>query len=129
MNNIRRLAASGAIAALLVSGASLPAQAGDGDVIREGDCSGRADWKLKVSPEDGRLEVEAEIDSNRTGQRWTWRLRHNGTLSASGVRYTRGPSGSFEVRRLMVNLRGTDTITVIARRPATGQTCRGVVQF
>lgn len=129
MDNIRRLAAGGAVTVLLVAGAAVPAQAKDGDVIRRGDCSGRADWKLKVSPEDGRLEVEGEIDSNRSGQRWTWRLKHNGTLSARGVRYTAGRSGSFEVRRLMVNLPGTDTIVFTARRPATGQTCRGVVRF
>lgn len=129
MRNIRRVAASGTIAILLVAGAALPAQAKDGDVIRTGDCGGRADWKLKVGHEDGRLEVEGEVDSNRAGQRWTWRMRHNGTLSASGVKYTRGASGSFEVRRLMVDLAGTDTITFVARRPATGQVCRGVVRF
>lgn len=129
MDNIRRLAAGGAVATLLVTGAAIPAQAKDGDVIRRGDCTAGTDWKLKVSPEDGRLEVEGEIDSNRSGERWRWRLKHNGTLSARGVSYTAGPSGSFEVRRLMVDLAGTDTVVIRARRPATGEICRGVVRF
>jgi hypothetical protein len=57
---------------------ALPAVANDADVIRRGSCSGATDWKLKGSPEDGRIEVEAEIDSNKVGQTWAWRLRHNG---------------------------------------------------
>ena len=110
-------------------GCDIPAVAIDADVVRRGDCSGRADWKLKVGPEDGRLEVEGEVDGNRSGQRWTWRLKHNGTLVGSGVRYTRGASGSFEVRRMVRKLAGTDTIVFKARRPATGHLCRAVVMY
>ncbi len=69
-----------------------PAFANDDDVIRRGSCSG-TDWKVKASPEDGRIEVEGEADSNRSGQTWRWRLRHNGSLSARGTVTTSGPSG------------------------------------
>jgi hypothetical protein len=124
----RTLAIAAVAATFLVAGAT-PALAKTGDVVRTGDCSGRADWKVKAGPEDGRIEVEGEIDSNRSGQRWTWRLRHNGVLVGSGVRYTAGASGSFTVRRLVPNAAGTDTLVFVARRPATGQTCRGVVRF
>ena len=109
--------------------AAVPASANDRDVIREGNCSGSADWKLKASPENGRIEVEGEIDSNRNGQSWRWRLLHNGSLSDRGSRTTRAPSGSFEVRRVVVDLRGTDTLMFRATNPATGETCRGVVNF
>jgi hypothetical protein len=125
---IRQLTTTLAAAALL-AGTAMPAMAKDGDVIRRGDCSGSADWKVKVGPEDGRLEVEGEVDSNRAGQRWRWRLKHNGTVVDSGTRYTAGASGSFEVRRLMANRSGADTIVFRAWRPATGQVCRGVVTF
>jgi hypothetical protein len=128
MNPNRPLALGFATAALVV-GAAVPAHAKDGDVIRTGDCSGRADWKLKVSPEDGRLEVEGEVDSNRNGQLWRWRLVHDGALAASGSRFTAGPSGSFSVRRLVANRSGADTLVFRARQPATGQVCRGVVTF
>ena len=66
-----------------------PAALADGDdPVRRGSCSGSTDWKIKVGPEDGRLEVEAEVDSNRSGQTWRWRLVHDGSVSASGTRST-----------------------------------------
>jgi len=119
-------AASAALAPLLVGA---PALAGDDDVVRRGGCSGATDWKVKASPEDGRLEVEAEVDSNRTGQTWRWRLKHNGSLSASGTATTGGASGSFEVRRVLVDVAGTDTFVFRARNPRTDEVCRGVLQY
>ena len=123
------IAGLGAALALSVALAPAPALAKDGDVIRVGSCSGSADWKLKASPEDGRIEVEAEVDSNRNGQVWRWRLVHNGSISARGRSKTHAPSGSFEVRRVLVNLQGTDRIRFVARHPASGQVCRGTVRF
>ena len=105
-----------------------PADArGDDEVIRQGDCSGSADWKLKVKADDGRLEVEGEVDSNVNGQTWTWLFRHNGSVTARGTSTTVAPSGSFEVRRRMVDLAGTDRI--VFRAEHNGQVCRGVVNF
>lgn len=49
-----------------------PALANDDDVIHRGGCSDSSDWKLKASPEDGRIEVEGEVDSNVKGQTWRW---------------------------------------------------------
>lgn len=106
-----------------------PALANDDDVIRRGSCSGSTDWKVKASPEDGRIEVEGEIDSNQNGQTWRWRLRHDGSLSARGTATTQGPSGSFEVRRVIVDAAGTDHIVFRAKNPGTDEVCRGVVNF
>jgi hypothetical protein len=111
---------------LLVAG---PALANDDDVIREGGCTSGTDWKVKASPEDGRIEVEGEIDSNRNGQTWRWRLRHNGSLSAKGTATTGGRSGSFEVRRVLVDLSGADTFVFRARHLGSGEVCRGTVTF
>ncbi|MGA8210413.1 MAG: hypothetical protein WB441_17545 [Nocardioidaceae bacterium] len=111
------------------SAVSAPAEAKGGDVVRRGDCARTTDWKLKVGPEDGRLEVEAQVDSNRARQTWRWRLVHNGSVSASGLRVTRPPSGSFTVRRVMVNLPGRDVVTVRAVNIRSGEVCRGTVRF
>jgi hypothetical protein len=102
---------------------------GDDDdrVIRTGGCSAGADWKLKVKTDDGRLEVEGEIDSNVAGQRWRWTLRHNGSVSDRGVATTTARSGSFEVERKVVDLAGTDALVFRAVRD--GQVCRGVVNY
>ena len=129
MRTIAAAAGTVALTTALVGALALPAVAKDGDVVRRGDCSRVADWKLKVGPEDGRLEVEGEVDSNRSGQRWTWLIRHNGKVVASGARHTAGRSGSFDVRRIVADASGPDRIAFRAVRPATGQVCRGSITF
>ena len=114
-------------AATLLPAAS--ASASDADVIKRGGCSGTADWKLKASPEDGRIEVEGEVDSNKVGQSWNWRIVHNGSVSAKGTKSTVGPSGSFEVRREVVNVKGEDRIVFKAVHPKSDQVCRGALTF
>lgn len=122
------------IGAVALAGTALiatagPALANDADVIRRGGCSGSSDWKLKASPQDGRIEVEGEVDSNKVGQDWKWKMLHNGDVSARGTATTAGASGSFDVRRLMVNAAGDDQIGWRARNPDTGEVCRGSLTF
>jgi hypothetical protein len=127
---LARTIAGAAVATAVLSLAAPPALArSDGDRERRGSCSRSSDWKVKVGPEDGRLEVEGEIDSSRRGQVWRWRLYHNGSLSAHGLRTTGGRSGSFEVRRLSVDLRGTDRFTLRARNTRNNELCVGTVNY
>lgn len=105
------------------------AVANDADVIRRGSCSGYADWKLKASPENGRIEVEGEVDTSHNGRVWRWRIRHDGGVSARGKKTTHRPSGSFTVRRVLVNRSGRDAIGWRAKNRRTGQTCRGFLRF
>ena len=106
----RHRAASPPPAALAPSAAWSPrtspaALADDDDRVRRGSCSGSTDWKIKVGPEDGRLEVEGEVDSNRSGQTWRWRLRPQRLrLRPRDPAPPAGRSGSFEVRRVSVDL-------------------------
>ncbi len=129
MNSWTSRTAATALTLGLAFAGTVPALANDADVIRRGPCSGSADWKLKASPENGRIEVEGEVDSNVNGQNWRWRILHNGAISARGTATTTAPSGSFDVRRLVVNAAGTDSIGWRARDVASGQTCRGHLQF
>ena len=96
----------------------------DGDVIRRGNCTGSTDWKLKLSEEDGRIEVEFEVDQNRNGVSWNVRLFQNGSQIARATRVTRGPSGSFEFRKVAPNTAGTDSFRARATR-ASGEVCIG----
>jgi hypothetical protein len=123
IGKVTRAAVAGAIA-MTIAGAA-PAVAGDRDVIREGACSGPSDWKLKLSPEHGGLEVEFEVDSNVVGQTWRVRLFQNGDRIFAGTRQTTGPSGSFELRRVASNTAGTDAFRGRAANPATGEVCVG----
>ncbi|MEO8106509.1 MAG: hypothetical protein ABI720_04250 [Actinomycetes bacterium] len=118
-----------ALSGVVLAGLATPALANDADVIRRGSCAGNSDWKLKASPENNRIEVQGEVDSNVNGQTWKWRMRHNGQVSARGAATTSGPSGSFDVRRLMVDLSGTDRIGWRAKNPATGEVCRGSLRY
>jgi len=106
-------------------GAAAPAMAGSNDVIEKGSCSDASDWKLKLSPEDGNIEVEFEVDQNVVGDTWRVRMRHNGDLFFSGKRTTKSPSGSFEVRRVVDDLAGTDRIKARATNTSTDEVCVG----
>jgi hypothetical protein len=99
----------------------------DGRVIRTGSCSGATDFKLKAKPDDGRLEVEFEVDQNRNGVRWRVALRRNGAVVARGTRRTRGRSGSFSFERRIANPAGKDRISAVARRK--GETCRASLRI
>ena len=103
---------------------SLPAYAHDGArVTRSGVCSGSSTSKVTLKHEDGRIEAEFEVDSNRVGQRWNVVIKDNGVIVFSGSRTTQAPSGSFEVRRLIANRAGTDAIVASAKNPTSGESC------
>ena len=72
--------------------------------------------KLKAKHDDGRIEVEAEVDTNRKGQTWSVQLRDNGHSVFKGKRTTHAPSGSFSIEKRIANRAGKDTITVRATR-------------
>jgi len=120
---------TGVLVATTLVAAPLTASAKDGDIVARGSCSVRSDWKLKLSPENGRIEVEFEVDQNRNGQTWNVTMKRNGNRFWAGTRTTQPPSGSFEVRRVVSNGAGADRIVVRARHAGSGETCRGVATF
>ena len=113
------LVLTGALALLALSS---PALGKDGDVVVRGTCSAKSTSKLKLSGENGRIEVELEVDQNRNGVPWTVVLTRDGTRIARVVRLTRAPSGSFTVRRLSANPSGSDVVRAVATR--RGENCR-----
>jgi hypothetical protein len=114
------------VVALAIAPSALSGGSKDGDrVIKRGGCSAATTWKLKAKPDDGRIEVEFEVDQNRVGKRWRVTIVRNGSAVFSGIRRTVAPSGSFEVRRLLADSAGSDRIVARARALAGGETCRG----
>jgi len=113
------------LVALVLAAAAVPAAVAgptkDGDVRVAGTCTGGSTSKLKLSDENGRIEVEFEIDQNRVGRTWSVVLRRNGSVVAQQTRVTRAPSGSFEARLVARNLAGSDRFAATATRP--GETC------
>ena len=122
MKKVFTIALTGVIAASFLALAPA-AIAKDGDVIRQGTCTGNSTAKIKLSPENGRIEVEFEVDQNKVGDTWRVKLRHNGVEFFTGTRTTQAPSGSFEVRKVVDNAAGTDTVRARARNLSTGEVC------
>jgi len=122
----------GIVAVLLGSMIALAAApagiAKDGDVRVRGTCTGPSTSKLKLSDEDGRIEVEFEVDQNRNGVRWNVVLFQNGHRIAGMTRVTHGPSGSFEARALAANTSGQDAFRARATR-ASGEVCSARASF
>jgi hypothetical protein len=112
------------IATALVAVVPLAAAAGanDADVRKAGSCTGGTSAKIKLSPEDRGIETEFEVDQNRNGVTWKVVLRRNGEVAARTQATTRGPSGSFEVRRVLADGEGTDSISARAVSPS-GEVC------
>jgi hypothetical protein len=115
------------LAALVASPSPALASGGGGDVRASGACSGSAHWTLKAKHDNGVIETQFEVDSNRSGQVWRVRLFDNGERFFAGLRTTQPPSGSFEVSRSTANRVGTDHITGRAVDVNSGQTCVGHV--
>lgn len=117
-----------ATVALTLAGATA-ANAKPGDVVKTGPCSGASDWKLKLKPDNGKIELEYEVDSNHVGQTWQVRITKNGAQIFQGSRRTTGPSGSFTVRKVTSNPAGSDAFRARATNASTGETCTGSATF
>jgi hypothetical protein len=102
---------------------------GNGAVTTRGNCSGQTDWKLKVKPDNGRLELEFEVDQNVNGATWNVRINQDGSRIFTGSRVTQAPSGSFEVKRRPNDAAGTDMFAARATNASTGETCVGRVSI
>ena len=103
-------------------GASATSRRTDVRVTRSCSVASRA--KLKLSPDNGRVEVEFEVDENRVGSRWSVILKRNGTQVATATARTLAPSGSFDVLRVVSAGSPRTTVVATATRAATGETCR-----
>jgi len=122
--NARRTSAAALVATVAASvavGVATPAYAkgGGGDAVRTSKACSTGTLSVKAKHDDGRIEVEAELDTNRNGQRWAIRILDNGATAWKGARTTHAPSGSFSVEKRIANKAGTDVIKV---RVARGRT-------
>lgn len=129
MRRAMMVTAGTALAAVLIATAPVAAGRGgggddDGDVEVAGRCSMGSTAKLDLSPEDGRVEVEFEVDENRVGSRWNVAINRNGAPVVRRAAITRRPSGSFEVRRVVAPGSPRTVVSAVARRAATGEVCR-----
>ncbi len=126
-SKMSRAAAAAAVLGLAVALASA-GLAKDGDVLVRGTCTKSSTSKLKLSRENGRVEVEFEVDQNRNGVTWRIVLERNGTRVFRGARTTRPPSGSFELRRVVRGTPAADRFRARATGPG-GEVCTARASF
>ena len=113
------------LAAPLVAVATPAFASGGGGVRASGTCTSGGHFELKAKHDDGAIELEYQVDSNRVGQVWAVRITDNGAVVVSRHATTAGASGSFTVRKVIANRPGLDKIH--ARATFKDHTCRGAV--
>ena len=118
-----------ALLGLAIALVAVPAGiAKNGDIRVRGTCTKASTSKLKLSEEDGRIEVEFEVDQNRNGVRWNVVIGQNGNQLVRMTRVTKAPSGSFEARVVAPNTSGKDTFKARAMSPS-GEVCTAQASF
>ncbi|GGD15816.1 hypothetical protein GCM10007231_13560 [Nocardioides daphniae] len=121
MFTLRKTTATLGATALLATGlgavATAPAQAAD----REFRCSG-AEVEFDVEKEDGRFEVEADIDDAKPGSKWRITLRHDGKVYYNKVR-TADSDGDVEVDRNRRNTAGKDVFKITVKKVGSKKSC------
>jgi hypothetical protein len=117
------IAAALSVAAALGATTAQAASAKSFDGVRAaGTCSDTSTSKLKVKHDAGRLQVEFEVDQNRSAVPWKVEVRKDGKLVFRGTRLTAGPSGSFSLERRVAGARGV----IKARATRNGETCTAI---
>jgi len=116
----KTIAAAFVVAAALGATTAQAATAKSGDGVRvAGTCSDMSTSKLKIKHDNGRLQVEFEVDQNRNAVPWTVELRKDGRLVFQGTRLTAAPSGSFSLERRIAGSTGI----IKARATRNGEVC------
>lgn len=121
--SVATLAAAAVVAgpvAVLTAGSASAAE-------REGRCDG-AEHQLEVEREDGRFEVDADIDDAAPGSRWKVVLKHDGRTYVSTTR-TADRDGDVSVDRNRANTAGADTFTMTVNKVGTSGSCTHTIRF
>ena len=95
--------------------------------VATGQCSAGSLWTITAKPDNGRMEVEFQVDSNRIGESWTVRITDNDELVSEATPVTLAPSGSFTVRTLTTDRAGVDHVVGVARSMGIDETCNAQV--
>lgn len=118
---------TGILLVLALAFAAQPADArtgdhGRGEVRAAGACSSGAAASLRLKSDVDRIELRFQVDHAGTHSAWRVALVHERRIVWKGAAKSTGPDGSFEVRRLLPDLPGADTVSARAWGPR-GLTC------
>jgi hypothetical protein len=120
---VLRLVALGLLLLALAAGPAAAGVASGGREVRvAGTCTAGAGAALRLEADDGELETRFRVTRARAG--W-WRLVvvHERRVAWRGSLRATASRRSFELRRVLPDLAGSDTVAVTAWGPG-GATCR-----
>lgn len=117
-----------AVLLLALSAGAAAARGGEGgsgsdDVRVAGLCGRGATSSLRVRAHDGGIEVRFRLRQTRGRGLWRITIVHENRVSARATRKIARSGDSFELRRMLPDLSGSDTIAVHAWGPR-GLGCR-----
>jgi hypothetical protein len=120
---VTRVLAIALLVFALSAGAARAHDGGGGDVNAAGVCGRGATASLRLRADDGQIELRFRL-RQRSG-RGVWRITivHEQRVSSRATKRTTRSDDSFELRRRLVDLRGSDTVTIHAWGPG-GLGCR-----
>ena len=113
---------------LALSAGAAQARSGDhgdgGEEVRlAGDCGRGATASLRLRAHDQGIEVRFRVRQTRGRGVWRIAIVHENRVSSRATRRTSRSDDSFELRRVLPDLRGSDTVVVHAWGPR-GLSCR-----
>lgn len=131
MSTLRRTTALAATTALIATpllaiGAS-PASAAE----KNGRCDG-ARFSLDVEKDDGRFEVDADIDDAPRGSKWRIVLKQNGKTFVKTTRVARDDDdrrGDISIERNRPDTRGNDVFRMTVNKVGTPGSCSRVIRL
>jgi len=93
---------------------------GGGEVRVAASCGRGTTASLRLRSHDGRLEVRFRLHQERGRGLWRITVVHERRVAFRAARRTTRSDDSFEVRRVLQDLRGSDTVVVHAWGPKGG---------
>lgn len=122
ISTARRLTATAATASLLALPAVALSASPAAAVQNQTSCAG-ATVTLEAERDDGRHEVQVDIDNGQRGERWRVKLFQDGDRFVNVVRTVGGDDRDIDLDRDRRNTAGTDTYKLRAKNLRTGGAC------
>ena len=117
MSNLRKATATIGVTALIAASAALvPSSAGADGPEKEKDFRvAGAEVDFSVEKDDGRFEVEVDLDDARPGSKWRVVLRHDGNRFHGRI-HRADDDGDIEIDKMRRDTRGADVFKVTVKK-------------
>ena len=130
MRRLRTTAVTVSTAALVTGGlllATAPAAVA-AEKTKRGDCSKSSTWKLELETDDGKIEVDFDANTSKSGKTWKYKVKQDGVTRHKG-KTTSERDGDVDVDKKVNNRKGKDKIVVRVEQPKSGEVCKATLSI